>query len=91
MRRQSADVAPDLIGTGIDHDTLKPYAKVMKSPRSSLKNQFYSESESETCDESTLDDGDSATRDLFTSLLLADTRYKEEVFVRNGLRIRGGT
>lgn len=57
---------------------LKPYAKVVKSPtsrRNIKSHQPYSESESEACDESTLDDGES-TDTLFARLLIADTKKK---------------
>ncbi|KAL7549887.1 hypothetical protein ACHAWF_016373, partial [Thalassiosira exigua] len=58
---------------------LKPYAKTTKSSRSSPKHQLLSESESETCDESTLDDGDSITSDsLFTGLLIAEQKKKAQ-------------
>jgi len=59
---------------------LKTYAKITKETSSraglSPKSQMFSESESETCDESTLDDGDSTTSDLFTRLMIADTKKK---------------
>ena len=58
---------------------LKPYAKITRpsSRGSSPRNQIFSESESETCDESTLDeDGDSVTSDLFARLLIADRKKK---------------
>ncbi|KAL7543945.1 hypothetical protein ACHAXR_013316 [Thalassiosira sp. AJA248-18] len=55
---------------------LKPYAKITNPSRSSPKNQIFYESESETCDESTLDDGDSTTSDLFARLLIADRKKK---------------
>ena len=58
---------------------LKPYAKVIKkkssSPRSAKNQQQFYESESETCDESTLDDGESIDT-LFQTLLIADTKKK---------------
>jgi len=59
---------------------LKSYAKITRktAARSELssKNQIPCESESETCDESTLDDGDSTTSDLFTRLRIADSKKK---------------
>ena len=54
---------------------LKPYAKIIKSSRSPKNQQLFSESESETCDESTMDDGES-TDTLFAKLLIADTKRK---------------
>lgn len=55
---------------------LKPYAKIIKPSQGSPRHTIFSESESETCDESTLDDGDSMSSDLFTRLLIADTKRK---------------
>jgi len=62
---------------------LKPYAKIVgKSssrvgPPVSASARRRCDSESETyCDESTLDDGDSTNSDIFTRLLIADTKKK---------------
>ena len=52
---------------------LKPYAKTWPDPKTQT---LHSESESETCDESTLGDEGSMTEDLFTRLLLADSKKK---------------
>jgi len=56
---------------------LKPYAKVRKATQESPRQQIFSESETETCDESTLDDGDSVTSDLFARLIIADSKKKD--------------
>lgn len=56
---------------------LKPYARTIQSSLASPKNnRKRCDSESETCDESTFDDGDSNTSDLFARLLIADTKKK---------------
>ena len=58
---------------------LKPYAKTIQRSPISPKNRKRCESatsESETCDDSTLDDGDSITSELFNQLLIADTKKK---------------
>ena len=56
---------------------LKPYAKTIQSylvsPKCSRRNY---DSESETCDESTFDDGDSNASDLFARLLISNTKRK---------------
>ena len=52
---------------------LKPYAIVTKQAQTSPRNNNYTtDAESETCDESTIGEEDSTTSDLFTRLLLAD-------------------
>ena len=56
---------------------LKPYAKtIQSSPSCPKNNRRHFDSESETCDESTIDDGDSNTSDLFAGLLIADRKKK---------------
>jgi len=58
---------------------LKPYAKTIQRSPITPKNRKRSESatsESETCDDSTFDDGDSTTSELFNQLLIADTKKK---------------
>ena len=56
---------------------LKPYAKTIQlSPSGPKNNRRHFDSESETCDEITIDDGDSNTSDLFARLLIADTKKK---------------
>lgn len=56
---------------------LKPYAKtIQSSPSGPKNNRRHFDSESETCDESTIDDGDSNTSDLFAGLLIADRKKK---------------
>ena len=58
-------------------DRLKPYAKTIQSslasPKYSRRNY---DSESETCDESTLDYGDSNASDLFARPLISNTTKK---------------
>lgn len=62
---------------------MKPYAKIvgksssLVGPPVSASARRRCDSESETyCDESTLDDGDSTNSDIFTRLLIADTKKK---------------
>ncbi|KAL3812203.1 hypothetical protein ACHAXA_009677 [Cyclostephanos tholiformis] len=55
----------------------KPYAKTIQSSLASPKyNRRNYDSESETCDESTFDDGESNASDLFARLLISNTKKK---------------
>ena len=67
------DVVKNTLWRGTKEGYKPYYAKISNSSRASPNNiQMPFESKTNTCNDSTLDNGDSTTSDLFAQILIAD-------------------